>query len=90
MKFISIKYVIFFALVGLLLSSSAADAYIDPGTIGSGFNMLPFIFGSVIFVLGFLFRPMKRTLGSVVRLLRQKPKSARRQISNNRNSRNEG
>ena len=62
-------------IVLLLLLAHPAYAYIDPGTTGSVFSMLaPFI---VIFLafLGFLIRPFRRFVASIVAKFRGTPRA---------------
>lgn len=53
------RYLMIFIAV-LILFSSEAHAYIDPGTSGALFSSFAYVFAALATVLGFLFWPIKK------------------------------
>jgi hypothetical protein len=63
----SAMYVYFSSIMFILFCHAAPGwAYIDPGTGGVVFSALAYIIGAGAVAFGFLFRPIKRLLASIV------------------------
>ena len=78
---------IYFSYTLLILFCQAAPAlaYIDPGTGSVVFSALAYIIGAGAVAFGFLFRPIKRLLASIVSRFKTRKDNPIEQIKHNDN-----